>query len=364
MGAGGGPGGSGGAGSGGTRPTGGSAGGGTGGTAPATGGSGGATGGSGGGGQRGITGWWSGRLGRRWRWPVATGGAGSGGAGGGASPDAGGGTPAETGRWQRRHRHLELQLLRHQPAGPDRCCRASPRASAATCASASRTACRAPTSCAAQAAEMGKPGAGSKTWRAFLSATAGPGGMPVNARDRIGQGPWYDRNGRLLAMNLEGLFGGDRPMGDAQLVNDMTNERGEPNHRVGLNGFQPGAGVRQPRHADRLGRPGPPAGTGAAATCNDWTSASGGRSAVRSGTPGRAAPAAAATGSPITRRPAARPGVDRTLGGSGAGGLRRLLAAATAASTASPFAEPRAAAAAAAERGRTVPADAAPPVRW
>src|SRR5262245_53883373 len=40
-------------------------------------------------------------------------------------------------------------------------------------------------------------GFGAKHWRAFLSVTAdGAGGGPVNAIDRIGEGPWYDRNGR------------------------------------------------------------------------------------------------------------------------------------------------------------------------
>ena len=37
------------------------------------------------------------------------------------------------------------------------------------------------------------PGAGQKPWRAFLSATAGEDGKQVNAIDRIGDGPWYDR---------------------------------------------------------------------------------------------------------------------------------------------------------------------------
>ena len=123
-----------------------------------------------------------------------------------------------------------------------------------------------------RAAEMGRPGAGSKTWRALLSVASGPGGMPVHARDRVGQGPWYDRNGRLLAMTLEGLFGGDRPMGDAQLVNDMTNERGEPNHRVGVNGYNPSQLVD---NHDTLTGSNAQGRLQAGATCNDWTGASG-----------------------------------------------------------------------------------------
>src|SRR6266566_8000724 len=35
-------------------------------------------------------------------------------------------------------------------------------------------------------------GAGSKTWHAYLSTQARPGQPAVNARDRIGTGPWYN----------------------------------------------------------------------------------------------------------------------------------------------------------------------------
>jgi hypothetical protein len=166
-----------------------------------------------------------------------------------------------------------------------------------------------------RAAEMGKPGAGSKTWRALLSVASGPGGMPVHARDRIGPGPWYDRNGRLMAMNLEGLFAGDRPMGDAQLVNDMTNERGEPNHRVGLNGYNPSMVVDNHdtlTGSNAMGR----LQTGA--TCNDWMSATGGRPMI-----GHSWPRSATSGRHWVSdhsAPGCAPGVDRTLGGAGGGG--------------------------------------------
>jgi hypothetical protein len=35
-------------------------------------------------------------------------------------------------------------------------------------------------------------GAGARTWRAYLSTQARPGRPAVNARDRIGTGPWYN----------------------------------------------------------------------------------------------------------------------------------------------------------------------------
>ena len=48
-------------------------------------------------------------------------------------------------------------------------------------------------------------GAGKKTWRAYLSATASGGTPAVNARDRIGKGPWRSAEGRLIARDVEEL---------------------------------------------------------------------------------------------------------------------------------------------------------------
>src|SRR3954466_9747723 len=50
------------------------------------------------------------------------------------------------------------------------------------------------------------PGAGKKTWRAFLSVTRASDGKPVHAIDRIGKGPWYDRRGRLVAATKDDLL--------------------------------------------------------------------------------------------------------------------------------------------------------------
>ena len=51
--------------------------------------------------------------------------------------------------------------------------------------------------CQALAASVG---AGDKTWHAYLSTT-GSGG--VNARDRIGSGPWANFNGVIVAENVD-----------------------------------------------------------------------------------------------------------------------------------------------------------------
>src|SRR6187200_2825130 len=50
-------------------------------------------------------------------------------------------------------------------------------------------------------------GAGNRMWRAYLSTT-GAGNQPaVNARDRIGAGPWYNSRGTLIANNVADLHG-------------------------------------------------------------------------------------------------------------------------------------------------------------
>ncbi len=49
-----------------------------------------------------------------------------------------------------------------------------------------------------------RAGAKGKIWKAYLSTT-GEGG--VNARDRIGKGPWHNAKGELVASDLEALHG-------------------------------------------------------------------------------------------------------------------------------------------------------------
>jgi hypothetical protein len=120
--------------------------------------------------------------------------------------------------------------------------------------------------CRRTAALSGLPGAERKTWRAFLStATGGADGGPIHAIDRVGEGPWYDRNGLLVAEDRAGLTSGDRPAGDPRIVSDLPNERGEPQRQFGDNHDILTATNERGQFA----------GGGRAATCNDWTSAVG-----------------------------------------------------------------------------------------
>jgi hypothetical protein len=78
-------------------------------------------------------------------------------------------------------------------------------------------------------AEKSMPGSKVKIWRAFLSATKGPDGNQVNAIERIGNGPWYDRKGRLLANNTSELLNGRPINAHSAIKNDLPNEDGVPN---------------------------------------------------------------------------------------------------------------------------------------
>src|SRR3982751_1781552 len=79
-------------------------------------------------------------------------------------------------------------------------------------------------------------GAGSRTWRAYLSAAAANGQPAVNARDRIGAGPWYNAKGARVAQNVADLHGDT--LEQARRGNNLTkvtavNEKGETVNGVG-----------------------------------------------------------------------------------------------------------------------------------
>ena len=63
-------------------------------------------------------------------------------------------------------------------------------------------------------------GAGNHTWHAYLSTQARPGQPAVNARDRIGTGPWYNSKGALIAQDLAHLHGDT--LGLARFGNNIT----------------------------------------------------------------------------------------------------------------------------------------------
>jgi len=109
-------------------------------------------------------------------------------------------------------------------------------------------------------------GAGSKTWRAYLSTT-GAGG--VNARDRIGTGPWQNANGVQVASNVTNLHSDNNNLTKETQLNEkgeIVNGRGDtPNMHDILTGSQ---------------LDGNAAGGSDDSTCGNWTNNSSDGSAL------------------------------------------------------------------------------------
>lgn len=85
-------------------------------------------------------------------------------------------------------------------------------------------------------------GAGKHTWRAYLSASAAGGQPAVNARDRIGKGPWQNAKGVMIAKNVEELHGKNNIGKETALTEKggMVNGGGDtPNMHDILTGTQP-----------------------------------------------------------------------------------------------------------------------------
>jgi hypothetical protein len=95
-------------------------------------------------------------------------------------------------------------------------------------------------------------GAGQKTWKAYLSTSA------VNARDRIGDGPWQNAKGEVIAATVDELHSDANKISKETALSEkgeMINGRGdEPNRHDILTGSNPDGTA-----ADQK-------------TCEDWTS--------------------------------------------------------------------------------------------
>jgi hypothetical protein len=125
-----------------------------------------------------------------------------------------------------------------------------------------------------QTAERSMPGSGSKGWRAFLSATTGgPNGEPIHAKDRIGNGPWFDRMGRLIASTKEDLLQ-PRPRGAHPAIqNDLPTEDGVPHHFDGVLDCSGGSCPDNHQVLTGTNELGMLRSPDPEFTCNDWTSA-------------------------------------------------------------------------------------------
>jgi len=114
-------------------------------------------------------------------------------------------------------------------------------------------------------------GGGARTWRAYLSVAAANGQAAVNARDRIGSGPWHNAKGQLIAANVADLHGDlERDRNNIRKPSALT-EKGEQVKGVGDSPNEHDILTGSNSHG-RL-----PEGAAAADTCNNWTSNSAGR---------------------------------------------------------------------------------------
>jgi hypothetical protein len=86
-------------------------------------------------------------------------------------------------------------------------------------------------------------GAGGRTWRAYLSASAAEGEAEVHARDRIGAGPWVNAKGDVIAEDVAGLHGDANNLTKETALTETgetVNGRGDdPNRHDILTGTQP-----------------------------------------------------------------------------------------------------------------------------
>jgi hypothetical protein len=112
-------------------------------------------------------------------------------------------------------------------------------------------------------------GAGNRTWRAYLSTQAAGSQPAVNARDRIGTGPWYNAKGVKIAENIADLHSDSNNLTkDTQLTERgaIVNGRGDtPNMHDILTGSNLD-GTAFPPGTDK--------------TCSNWTSSAAGSAQI------------------------------------------------------------------------------------
>ncbi len=116
-------------------------------------------------------------------------------------------------------------------------------------------------------------GAAGRTWRAYLSTQGTPSQPAVHARDRIGNGPWYNANGVLIAGSLADLHGDIQRDSNLIFRDTAVTEKGElVNGRVRPEGTNNEHDILT--GSDSHGRAFPPglSSRGDDRTCNNWTS--------------------------------------------------------------------------------------------
>jgi hypothetical protein len=113
-------------------------------------------------------------------------------------------------------------------------------------------------------------GAGGKTWHAYLSTPETPTAKGLNARDRIGSGPWQNAKGVVIATSVDDLHSPNNKLGHD---NSLT----ERSTVVASFGFTPNwHDILTGSTADGRAF----AGSNLNLTCNNWTSSEYGKAMV------------------------------------------------------------------------------------
>ena len=86
-------------------------------------------------------------------------------------------------------------------------------------------------------------GAGNKTWRAYLSTNGRGGANAINARDRIGNGPWQNAKGVVIATSVADLHSDNNKMGKANALDEKGPADQGPRRLA-----------KHARHPDRFGQ--------------------------------------------------------------------------------------------------------------
>jgi hypothetical protein len=107
-------------------------------------------------------------------------------------------------------------------------------------------------------------GAGDKTWRAYLSAHAAGGQPAVNARDRIGSGPWFNYNGVQVAASVDDLHSDNNQLSKENSLSEQGNPINGRGDSPNMHDVLTGSGTDGRLISD-----------GANHTCGNWTSNAG-----------------------------------------------------------------------------------------
>lgn len=113
-------------------------------------------------------------------------------------------------------------------------------------------------------------GAGSRTWHAYLSTSAAAGQPAVNARDRIGKGPWFNAKGQQIARDVTDLHGDT--LEQARRGNNLNRVTGMDEKGAAVKGVGDSPNQHDILTGSQLD--GTAFTDGADHTCQNWTSSS------------------------------------------------------------------------------------------